>query len=114
LSALAPAARTADRVGIPGAKKREPKAMAPRRSPLALALLAFALLASRAFVGLPQVAELPQTEALQGVMTQAPELGSSVALADLSPLENPNITFVVLLSMFSMSIAMVVWGRNGF
>ncbi|CAJ1387869.1 unnamed protein product [Effrenium voratum] len=41
-------------------------------------------------------------------------MDASLLTADLSPLENPNITFVVLLSMFSMSIAMVVWGRNGF
>ncbi|CAJ1457574.1 unnamed protein product, partial [Effrenium voratum] len=74
---------------------------------------AFAALPAFLEPGLTQKAvEMSQT--LGQAPIQAPELSSSVALADLSPLENPNITFVVLLSMFSMSIAMVVWGRNGF
>ncbi|CAE7296067.1 unnamed protein product [Symbiodinium necroappetens] len=86
-----------------------------RRSPLAvigLALCAW-LLCAPAFVG-PLVQAPEVASAAHSAASQVPEIASSVALADLSPLENPNITFVVLLSMFSMSIALVVWGRNGF
>eukprot|EP00437_Effrenium_voratum_P004549 CAMPEP_0181437666 /NCGR_PEP_ID=MMETSP1110-20121109/21502_1 /TAXON_ID=174948 /ORGANISM="Symbiodinium sp., Strain CCMP421" /LENGTH=69 /DNA_ID=CAMNT_0023561311 /DNA_START=52 /DNA_END=258 /DNA_ORIENTATION=- len=67
-----------------------------RRSPLALVLLAalaFAALPAFLEPGLTQKAvEMSQT--LGQAPIQAPELSSSVALADLSPLENPNITFV--------------------
>ena len=54
--------------------------------------------------------------AAASVAAAAPDVaGSSMALAaELGPLENPNLTFVTLLSVLTMSIAMVVWGRNGF
>eukprot|EP00435_Cladocopium_sp_Y103_P003844 s3755_g1.t1 len=58
------------------------------------------LLAAPAFLGPLVQAPLQAPEA-------APEIATNLALADLSPLENPNISFVVLLSMFSMSIALV-------
>eukprot|EP00931_Biecheleriopsis_adriatica_P119365 TRINITY_DN9459_c0_g3_i1.p1 TRINITY_DN9459_c0_g3~~TRINITY_DN9459_c0_g3_i1.p1 ORF type:complete len:111 (+),score=27.53 TRINITY_DN9459_c0_g3_i1:108-440(+) len=106
-----------------------------RRSPLALLLLAAAAgfcavcsqqsgfvapaersadqAASAALAGTAAAgaAPLPAFAATQEAFDQ---LNSSVNVADLSPLENPSIIFVVLLSSFSMSIALVVWGRNGF
>mmetsp|Transcript_6469 Transcript_6469/g.7338 ORF Transcript_6469/g.7338 Transcript_6469/m.7338 type:complete len:90 (+) Transcript_6469:73-342(+) len=87
------------------------------RSPLALVLLATMALASLPAFLEPisrVVTGAPQAEISQVQMPQVSDLASSMALADLSPLENPSISFVVLLSMFSMSIALVVWGRNGF
>mmetsp|Transcript_34938 Transcript_34938/g.78305 ORF Transcript_34938/g.78305 Transcript_34938/m.78305 type:complete len:90 (+) Transcript_34938:66-335(+) len=87
-----------------------------RRSPLAvvgLAVFAY-LVCAPAFLG-PMIQQAPEAAvSAASAASQVPEIASSMALADLSPLENPNITFVVLLSMFSMSIALVVWGRNGF
>eukprot|EP00931_Biecheleriopsis_adriatica_P119360 TRINITY_DN9459_c0_g1_i1.p2 TRINITY_DN9459_c0_g1~~TRINITY_DN9459_c0_g1_i1.p2 ORF type:complete len:128 (+),score=25.02 TRINITY_DN9459_c0_g1_i1:55-384(+) len=105
-----------------------------RRSPLALLLLAAAAVfctlcsqqsvfvapaertvdqaVSTALAGATAAgAPLPAFAASQDALDQ---FSSSVNVADLSPLENPSIIFVVLLSSFSMSIALVVWGRNGF
>ena len=89
------------------------------RSPLAVLLLAAACYILSLVPGFVAPAEVVRAsaEAVTGAAAAsvAPlNEASSVLTADLSPLENPNITFVVLLSMFSMSIALVVWGRNGF
>ncbi|CAE7352908.1 unnamed protein product [Symbiodinium natans] len=88
------------------------------RSPLAVLLLAaacYVLSLVPGFVAPAEVTHAAHASAEAVVAGIAPlNEASSVLTADLSPLENPNITFVVLLSMFSMSIALVVWGRNGF
>ncbi|CAE7744251.1 unnamed protein product [Symbiodinium necroappetens] len=89
------------------------------RSPLAVLLLAAACYVLSFAPGFVAPTEVTHTAAEAVVGAAATGLAplneaSSMLTADLSPLENPNITFVVLLSMFSMSIALVVWGRNGF
>ena len=92
---------------------------AARRSPLAVLLCVAAscyILCSLSLGFVAPVEVARGVEAVASTAGAAPleSLQSSVLMADLSPLENPNISFVVLLSMFSMSIALVVWGRNGF
>ena len=92
---------------------------AARRSPLAVLLCVAAscyILCSLSLGFVAPVEVARGVEAVASTAGTAPleSLQSSVLMADLSPLENPNISFVVLLSMFSMSIALVVWGRNGF
>eukprot|EP00931_Biecheleriopsis_adriatica_P070538 TRINITY_DN442_c0_g1_i2.p1 TRINITY_DN442_c0_g1~~TRINITY_DN442_c0_g1_i2.p1 ORF type:complete len:105 (-),score=23.39 TRINITY_DN442_c0_g1_i2:175-489(-) len=102
---------------------------AVRRSPLAALLLlvtAACLLRmeqSCTFIQAPEKAAMTSAAILAAGSSPLPamaasqgyeQLASSVSVADLSPLENPSIIFVVLLSSFSMSIALVVWGRNGF
>ncbi|OLP90253.1 hypothetical protein AK812_SmicGene28226 [Symbiodinium microadriaticum] len=89
------------------------------RSPLAVLLLAaacYVLSFAPGFVAPTEVAHTAAEAVVGAAATGLAPLNeaSSMLTADLSPLENPNITFVVLLSMFSMSIALVVWGRNGF
>ena len=91
--------------------------MAARRSPLAgVLVLAATVLGflSLSFVAPVEVARSAEAVASTASAGPLEALQSSVLTADISPLENPNISFVVLLSMFSMSIALVVWGRNGF
>mmetsp|Transcript_44751 Transcript_44751/g.115091 ORF Transcript_44751/g.115091 Transcript_44751/m.115091 type:complete len:110 (+) Transcript_44751:72-401(+) len=39
--------------------------------------------------------------------------GSTVSVA-WQPWENPGIVWIFLMASFTMSIALVVWGRNGF
>ena len=92
---------------------------AARRSPLAVLMCVAAscyILCSLSLGFVAPVEVARGVEAVASTAGAAPleSLQSSVLMADLSPLENPNISFVVLLSMFSMSIALVVWGRNGF
>ncbi|CAE8637644.1 unnamed protein product [Polarella glacialis] len=49
------------------------------------------------------------------VMAMQETMASSVNLAtNLPPFEDPALIWVWQLSCFSMSLALVVWGRNGF
>mmetsp|Transcript_59036 Transcript_59036/g.192581 ORF Transcript_59036/g.192581 Transcript_59036/m.192581 type:complete len:111 (-) Transcript_59036:146-478(-) len=78
---------------------------APRASDLAPAAAAAAATAA---------ATAPQTawaavDAVQNRILEA----SSVTMA-WQPWENPGIVWIFLMASFTMSIALVVWGRNGF
>ncbi|CAE8610540.1 unnamed protein product [Polarella glacialis] len=102
-----------------------------RRSPLALVLAAAAVVCllcclrpaapSTGFLAPPQSAAL--AAALASAVAPLPALAvssqdlveSSVHLAtNLPPFEDPALIWVWQLSCFSMSLALVVWGRNGF
>mmetsp|Transcript_59026 Transcript_59026/g.192548 ORF Transcript_59026/g.192548 Transcript_59026/m.192548 type:complete len:112 (-) Transcript_59026:146-481(-) len=84
-----------------------PQPSAPLRVPEAAGT------AAAAAAGVAGSWALPLLPASAADMHQQILEGSSVAVA-WQPWENPGIVWIFLMASFTMSIALVVWGRNGF
>mmetsp|Transcript_59028 Transcript_59028/g.192557 ORF Transcript_59028/g.192557 Transcript_59028/m.192557 type:complete len:111 (-) Transcript_59028:146-478(-) len=82
-----------------------PQPASPEQLPAGAVVAATAGAAAASTVGVPAAfAAEVQQQLLEG---------SSVAMA-WQPWENPGIVWIFLMASFTMSIALVVWGRNGF
>eukprot|EP00445_Apocalathium_hangoei_P039074 CAMPEP_0203962574 /NCGR_PEP_ID=MMETSP0359-20131031/92724_1 /ASSEMBLY_ACC=CAM_ASM_000338 /TAXON_ID=268821 /ORGANISM="Scrippsiella Hangoei, Strain SHTV-5" /LENGTH=108 /DNA_ID=CAMNT_0050897939 /DNA_START=63 /DNA_END=389 /DNA_ORIENTATION=+ len=69
--------------------------------------------AAAAAAGLAATSALPLLPASAADVHQQLLQGSTIAMA-WQPWENPGIVWIFLMASFTMSIALVVWGRNGF